>query len=339
MAGVKRSVGLTFSVAVALLIGAPPAISAAAPSLPSSSADAMDVPLDIGPGQATRSVATAYAHAHPGSAPAGSNDFGCVPSAAHPRPVVLAHGTDTEAYADWAALSPALAADGYCVFALNYGGVIKEQDGDVAHETYGVGDIVGSATAFGSFVDQVLTATGADKVDVIGYSQGATVTRYYVNKMGGDAYVDHWVGLASPTYGGVMFGLVPIVRAIPGGEDFVEDVFSRAVREQMQGSDMLNALNDGGDTVTGVRYTTIGSTVDEMIQPSSNIALRDAGAENIVLQDLCPSNLTGHFRMPYDPYVIDVIRTVLDPDAERHATCSAVPLGTDIPQVVIDANS
>ncbi len=136
-----------------------------------------------------------------------------------------------------------------------------------------------------------------------------------------------------------MFGLVPIVRAIPGGEDFVEDVFSRAVREQMQGSDMLNTLNAGGDTVPGVRYTTIGSTVDEMIQPSSNIALRGAGAENIVLQDLCPSNLTGHFRMPYDPYVIDVIRTVLDPDAERHASCSVVPLGTDIPQVVIDANS
>ena len=44
--------------------------------------------------------------------------------------------TDTEAYADWAALSPALAADGYCVFALNYGGAIKEEDGDVAHETY-----------------------------------------------------------------------------------------------------------------------------------------------------------------------------------------------------------
>ena len=50
MAGVKRSVGLTFSVAVALLIGAPPAISAAAPSLPSSSADAMDVPPRHRPG-------------------------------------------------------------------------------------------------------------------------------------------------------------------------------------------------------------------------------------------------------------------------------------------------
>ena len=119
MSGVKRSVGLTFSVAVALLIGAPPAISAAAPTLPSASADAMDVPLVIGPGQVSRSVATAFAHAHPGSAPAGSNDFGCEPSATHPRPVVLAHGTDTEAYADWAAMSPALAADGYCVFALN----------------------------------------------------------------------------------------------------------------------------------------------------------------------------------------------------------------------------
>ena len=72
MSGVKRSVGLTFSVAVALLIGAPPAISAAAPTLPSASADAMDVPLVIGPGQVSRSVASAFAHAHPGAAPAGS---------------------------------------------------------------------------------------------------------------------------------------------------------------------------------------------------------------------------------------------------------------------------
>lgn len=290
------------------------------------------VPTHVGPAQISRHSATAYAETHPDSAPAGSNNFDCRPTAEHPRPVLLAHGTDTQAYTDWAAVAPALAADGYCVFVLNYGG-------DPEEDTFGVGDIVSSASEFSAFVDQVRSRTGADRVDVIGYSQGATVTRYYTNKLGGSQFVDHWIGLASPTYGGVMFGLVPLVRAIPGGEEFVEDTFSVAVREQMEGSDLLRSLNNGGDTVPGVRYTTIGSQVDEVIQPSSNIALRDSGAENIVLQDLCPQNLTGHFRMPYDPYVIDIIRTSLDPDAERHAPCTAVPLGTDIPQVVIDANS
>ncbi len=290
------------------------------------------VPTYIGPVQESRHAAIAYAETHPDSAPAGSNDFGCRPTAEHPRPVLLAHGTDTQAYTDWAAVAPALAADGYCVFVLNYGG-------DPEESTFGVGDIVSSASEFSVFVDQVRSSTGTDRVDVIGYSQGATVTRYYINKLGGSEFVHHWIGLASPTYGGVMYGLVPLVRAIPGGEKFVEDTFSVAVREQMEGSDLLRSLNGGGDTVPGVQYTTIGSQVDEVIQPSSNIALRDPGAENIVLQDLCPQNLTGHFRMPYDPYVIDIIRTSLDRDAARHAPCMVVPLGADIPQVVIDANS
>lgn len=332
MAGLKRCVGLTVSVVTALLLGAPPALAGAESVVGASTSEPMAVPMEIGPSQVSRSAATAFAHAHPGSAPAGSNDFDCVPSSTHPRPVILAHGTDTEAYKDWAALAPALANDGFCVFVLNYGG-------DDSHGTYGVGDIVGSAGQFGAFVERVRAATGAETVDVLGYSQGATVTRYYVNKLGGSAYVDHWIGLASPTYGGVMYGLVPALRAVPGGEELVEHSFSAAVREQMEGSALLRDLNDGGDTVPGVQYTTIGSRVDEMIQPTGNIALRDAGARNVLLQDLCPSDLSGHFRMPYDPYVIDIVRSALDPAAERHAACVPVPLGADIPQVVVDANS
>lgn len=319
MTVVTRSAGLVFSMAAAIAVAVPSVAGAVTPTV-------------VGPPQTTRHAATGYAETHPDLAPAGTNNFDCKPSAAHPRPVLLAHGTDTQAYTDWAAVAPALAADGYCVFALNYG---KDPEKD----TYGVGDIVSSAGEFSAFVDQVRSATGADRVDVVGYSQGATVTRYYINKLGGSQFVDQWVGLASPTYGGVMFGLVPIIRAIPGADEFVRDTFSVAVSEQMEGSDLLRSLNDGGDTVPGVHYTTIGSRVDEMIQPSGNIALRGPGAENIVLQDLCPQNLTGHFRMPYDPYVIDIIRTSLDPTAERHASCTAVPLGADILQVVIDSNS
>ncbi|MCQ4118562.1 esterase/lipase family protein [Rhodococcus tibetensis] len=294
-------------------------------------ASPLDVPADAGIPQSGRSAAAEYAKAHPNSAPAGSNNFSCVPTPEHPEPVVLAHGTDASAYTDWAALSPLLAADGYCVFALNYGGA-------PGADTYGTEDIVDSAAAFGRVVDRVRESTGAAKVDVVGYSQGANVTRYYVNKLGGARFVDQWVGLASPSYGGVMYGLAPMMQALPGGPEAVTEITSVAVGQQMQGSPFMTELNAGGDTVPGVSYTTVSSRYDEMIQPYTNMALRGDGAVNVVIQDLCPQDGSGHFRAPYDPFALDLVRTALDPNAIPVARCEFVPIGADIPDVIVDSN-
>ncbi|MCZ9325133.1 alpha/beta fold hydrolase [Nocardia farcinica] len=291
-----------------------------------------DVPTQPGPPQPDHLAAALYQRQHRDVTPSGTNDFGCVPDPERPRPVILAHGTDSSAYSDWSAIGPRLAAAGFCVFALNYGGAPGAQ-------TYGTEDLLASAAQIGVFVDRVRAATGADKVDLVGFSQGATVTRYYVNKLGGAPNVGHWVGLASPTYGGVMYGLVPVAQAIPGLLDAVARVTSLAAVQQAQGSEVMLAVNAGGDTVPGVEYTTVGSRVDEMIQPFENIALRGPGARNLALQDLCPQNLTGHFHMVYDPFVADLLLTVLDPGHAPEPVCEPVPLGTGIPQVIIAGNS
>lgn len=246
--------------------------------------------------------------------------------------MILAHGTDASAYSDWSAIGPQLTRAGMCVFALNYGG-------KPGATSFGTEDLWTSSHQIGEFVDRVLTATGARQVDLVGFSQGANVTRYYVNKLGGAPKVARWVGLASPTYGGVMYGLVPLADAVPGLWQAFKDVTSEAAVEQAQGAPFMRELNAGGDTVPGVEYTTIGSRVDEMIQPSSNIALRGPRARNLMLQDLCPIDLTGHFHMVYDPYVQQVLRNVLDPQGARPVECRFVPLGTGIPDVVLGAHS
>ena len=89
----------------------------------------------------------------PGISPPGANDWSCHPSAAHPYPVVLVHGTFGDMTVSWNLISPKLKADGYCVFALDYG--------DRA-----TGPIEQSAAQLRDFVNRVLAATGAKRVSI-----------------------------------------------------------------------------------------------------------------------------------------------------------------------------
>ncbi|MFE6921253.1 esterase/lipase family protein [Nocardia sp. NPDC057663] len=290
------------------------------------------VPNEPGPRQTDHLAAARYLDGHPSAVPVGVNNFGCKPTAEHPRPVVLVHGTDSSAYSDWAGIGPQLVDAGMCVFALNYGGA-------PGADTFGTEDMRISFAQLAAFVDDVLAVTGAAKIDLVGFSQGATVSRYYVNKLGGAPKVGTWVGLASPSYGGVMYGLVPVGQAVPGMMDVYAKVTSTAAVQQAQGEPLMVELNAGGDTVPGPRYVTVGSRVDEMIQPFENIALHGAGAENLVLQDLCADDLTGHFHLVYDPFVQQLLLRVLDPAHATAPVCKPVALGTGIPQVIIAGNS
>ncbi|MGN5240064.1 esterase/lipase family protein [Rhodococcus sp. SJ-3] len=289
------------------------------------------VPVTPGPVVHTHAEAAEYAETHPGAAPDGTNDFTCRPSNEHPKPVILAHGTDSNSYSDFAALAPLLVESGWCVFVLNYGLAAGDEE-------YGTGDIRVSAAQLGGFVDTVRAATGADEVDLLGYSQGATVARYYINELSGADVVDRWVGVASPSYGGTFYGLGAAAALVPGALELAEESFSVALVQQLEGSDLLEQLNTPTDTVPGVRYTTIGTNVDEVIQPAGNVALRSGDAVNYVIQDLCPQDLTGHFNMVYDPFALSLMRHALDPDRYGLGDCVPVALGTGIPEMIIQSN-
>src|SRR5690606_4065389 len=108
----------------------------------------------------------------PGLLPAGVNDWSCR-SRSRPVPLILVHGTFANALDNWFATVPALRKAGHCVYAFNYGGK--------PHGFFqGTGDITVSARQLAAFVQEVKSKTGAEKVDLVGHSQGGMMPRYYL---------------------------------------------------------------------------------------------------------------------------------------------------------------
>jgi triacylglycerol esterase/lipase EstA (alpha/beta hydrolase family) len=259
-----------------------------------------------------------YAHASPTASPPGANDWTCRPSAAHPRPVILVHGTFADMSDSWQALSPLLHNHGYCVFALNYG----SHDGSGALGIYATGDIAESAAQLSAFVDRVLAATGAAKVDLVGHSQGGMMPRYYLKYLGGAAKVGALVGLAPSNHGTTANGLFTLGSYFPGANSFFGTCVS--CEQQEAGSAFLTQLNAGGETVPGVAYTVIESRYDEVVTPYTSAFLGGPHVTNIDLQRQCILDAGEHLSMPYDHIADADVLTALDPAHPVHPACTPV---------------
>jgi triacylglycerol esterase/lipase EstA (alpha/beta hydrolase family) len=258
-----------------------------------------------------------YAHVSPTASPPGANDWSCQPSAAHPRPVVLVHGTFADMSDSWQALSPLLKNNSYCVFALNYGSYA----GSGAIGVYGVGEIRNSAQELSAFVDKVLAATGAGEVDMVGHSQGGMMPRYYLKFLSGAEKVHTLVGLSPSNHGTTLDGIAVLAGFFPGATQFT-GILCPACEEQIVGSAFLAELNAGGDTVPGVEYTVIQTRYDQVVTPYTSAFL--SGANNILLQNQCVLDLGDHLSMPYDHIADADVLTALDPAHPRHPLCTPI---------------
>ena len=252
----------------------------------------------------------------PGSAPPGSNNWACRPSASHPYPVVLVHGTFGDMTDSWQALSPLLANNGYCVFALDYGG-------SPGSPIQAYGPIEDSAGQLSRFVVRVLSSTRARKVDIVGHSQGGMMPRYYMKFLGGASKVHTLVGLAPSNHGTSLDGLVNVLHALPSGSQF-EIPLCTACSEQTEGSAFLQRLNAGGDTLPGVNYTVIETRDDEVVTPYTSAFLSGPGVTNITLQDQCRIDLADHLAVIYDPIALRDVLDALDPAHAVRPTCTLV---------------
>src|SRR6478735_2373709 len=165
---------------------------------------------------------------------AGVNDPDC--RSADP-PVLLLHGTLSTPRSNFGTLAPALRAAGRCVYALEYG----------ARFGYGgIGPIRTSAADVATFARRVLEVTGADQLDVVGYSQGGLVVRTML-RYDLDPGLVRVAVLVAPSYHGTTS---PVTTNIPSG-------LCPACEDQTVGSPLLTDLATGGDLAGNVRYAVL----------------------------------------------------------------------------------
>ncbi|MFA9272403.1 MAG: esterase/lipase family protein [Baekduiaceae bacterium] len=262
--------------------------------------------------------------ADPDGPPAGANDWACRPSAAHPRPVILVPSTGNTMAMNWATLSPLLKNEGYCVFSLNYGAFRSP----LGLKYYGGQPIESSAAELAAFADRVHAATGAPQVDLVGHSQGGILAEYYVKFLGGAPFVKTVVGLASPTKGGTLNGLLEAAenlrRVSPAIGNALWGLVEANAPSMLQlriGSPLIAKLGSVPEPA-GIAYTKIASKYDPIATPYRNVFID--GANNVLVQSRCRLDFADHGALAFDRIALREVRNALDPSTAGRIGCVLV---------------
>ena len=165
----------------------------------------------------------------------------------------------------------------------------------------GTGDLILSADALDSAVDEVLTRTGAESVDVVGYSAGGVVARLWVAD-GNGAVVRRVVTLGSPHHG---TALADLAGDVAPGQCPV------GCAQLAPGSDLLRRLNAGDETPEGPTWVSVWTTQDRTVTPPDSAELD--GALNLSVQSVCPDARIDHGDLTRSPLVQEIVLAELAP--------------------------
>jgi triacylglycerol lipase len=170
----------------------------------------------------------------------------------------------------------------------------------------GTGDLVAQVAVLDKEVDAAL-ARGAPSVDVIGYSAGGVVTRLWVARAGGEHRARRVVTLGSPLHG---------TQLAATGTVTLPDACPIACQQLAPGSALLNSV--AHDPVP-LPWLSVWTQNDQTVVPPESARLD--GADNVVLQQLCPSVHIEHGDLPTNPLVTQLVLAAL----------GAAPMPTQFP--------
>ncbi len=158
------------------------------------------------------------------------------------------------------------------------------------------------ASELSAFTARVLLETKAKKVVLVGSSRGGMTIRNYLKNAGGAAVVSHAILCGTPNHG------VMAMDSMLDGEFNGKGHF-------------LRQLNEGSETVAGVKFLTLRSDkMDKFAQPNVGYdAPALAGAENVVLPNL------DHREVAFHPLAFAETYRFVTGEAPRVLTPTAEP--------------
>jgi triacylglycerol esterase/lipase EstA (alpha/beta hydrolase family) len=179
----------------------------------------------------------------------------------------------------------------------------------------GTGDLREQAEMLDGAVADAMAQSGAPTVDVVGYSAGGVVVRWWVGELGGDALARRVVTLASPHHG-------TDLAALAG--DLAPEACPEACQQLAPNSDLLRRLNARDETPPGPLWVSIWTTDDRTVVPASSGSLD--GAVDFSVQSVCPALTVPHADVPRTPAVIAMVAAQLGargPEVPDSEVCPA----------------
>lgn len=145
-----------------------------------------------------------------------------------------------------------------------------------------------------TFVANVQQEHGVDKVDLVGFSMGALVSRAYLALLDGKHHVRTFVSMAAPHQGTLMAYLLPL----PG------------VKQMRPNSPFLRALGEGCEPLGDVNVHCIYTPFDLSIVPGRSGCLKGARSTHVV-------PVLVHRWMLSDGRVADLVASLLREEHSR----------------------
>ncbi len=144
----------------------------------------------------------------------------------------------------------------------------------------GIGELAGQVARF---AETSLPAS----FDLVGFSMGGIVGRYYLQRLGGLSRVRRFITLGSPHHGTYMGWL----RGNPGA------------KQMRRGSAFLQDLNSDADVLRQVDFTSIWTPFDLMILPASSSVITAAKSIRV--------SVPAHPLLVKDKRVLQLVRDLL----------------------------
>lgn len=248
------------------------------------------------------------------------NDFNCNRNQ-HPNPVIMLHGLSANREVDLNTLSHHLKDQGYCVFSETYGAY------DLVPWIGGLRSMRDSAADIATFIREVKDKTGADKVDIVGHSEGGVMALYVPLVEDGIAeIVDHNIALGPAVHGAEYYGFTDLFYI---GGDETRELASLALKtlgcaacdDMARGGAVYNDFRDADRIVQeGNKASIIVSLHDTLVAPEVSTVEED-GVRNVYVQDTCPDDKVGHAGLAWDRSVWELVINELTEDYGREFTC------------------